>query len=155
MRYEFELREFQPRPYVSSRATTTRAGVPDTIAGLLRVVWEHIESLAGMPAGPPFTCYHRDEGDVVEIEAGIPLDRQIEGAVGVMSGVFPGGDAVSVFHVGPYEGLREASAALVAWAARNGRKRRGPIIQIYWTDPGAEPDETRRRTEVVMLLQSR
>lgn len=155
MRYEFELREFQPRPYVSSRATTTRADLADTIAGLLRIVWEHIESEAGMPAGPPFTCYHRDEGGVVEVEAGIPLDRQIEGAVGVTSGVFPGGSAVSVYYTGPYEGVREATAALAAWAAKNGREPLGPVIQNYWTDPSAEPDETKRKTEVVMLLHPR
>lgn len=153
MSYEFEVREIPAQPYASSRAATTRKGIGETIAVLLKEVWEHIEQSDGVPIGPPFTAYTRDNGDDdIEIEAGIPLDRPIEGNERVICQMSPGGEAVSIVHIGPFEGLRGADAALAAWAAKNHRTPHGANVHVYWTDPAAVQDPAKWKTEVVMFL---
>ncbi len=53
-------------------------------------------------------------------------------------------------HVGPYETLDQTYGALMGWIAEQGRSVAGPMWEVYWSDPGAEPDPTRWRTEVIV-----
>jgi len=50
----------------------------------------------------------------------------------------------------PYETLDQTYGALMGWIAEQGRSVAGPMWEVYWSDPGAEPDPTRWRTEVII-----
>jgi effector-binding domain-containing protein len=52
--------------------------------------------------------------------------------------------------VGPYDTLGETYAALMRWIGEQGRVVAGPMWEVYWTDPGTEPDPARWRTEVII-----
>jgi effector-binding domain-containing protein len=52
-------------------------------------------------------------------------------------------------HLGPYDQLRAAYRALGLWLVEQGFKMAGPPWEFYWTDPGAEPDPNRWRTEII------
>lgn len=54
------------------------------------------------------------------------------------------------WHVGPYDTLAETYAALMGWIGEQGRTVAGPMWEVYWTDPGTEPDPARWRTEVII-----
>ena len=46
-----------------------------------------------------------------------------------------------------------ASEALDRWCAEHGRRAAGPNWEVYWTDPGREPDPAKWRTEVLKPLE--
>jgi AraC family transcriptional regulator len=54
--------------------------------------------------------------------------------------------------VGPYEALEGTYAALQAWLDEVGATASGPMWEVYWSDPGAEPDPARWRTELLVPL---
>ncbi len=160
MEYTFELREARPQPCLLCRTTTTRARLTETTAELLGWVWAHLQEQEAMPVGPPFTRVHDLPGSLqgdsaVELEAGIPVDAPVPGGGPVVTGMLPGGDVASTYHIGPYAGLRGAEAALSAWVRRQGRKAAGASWMVYWTDPGSEPDASVWKTEVVIPLLPR
>jgi effector-binding domain-containing protein len=76
----------------------------------------------------------------------------IRGKGRIKSGTLPGGEVVSTVHVGAYDHLPDAGAALAAWAEAHGRAATGPNWELYVTDPGVEPDPTQWKTEVIKPL---
>ncbi|MDL4773316.1 MULTISPECIES: MerR family transcriptional regulator [Thermomonosporaceae] len=89
------------------------------------------------PAGP--------QGPLVGL---FPLDLADEIVVGVTapdpSGgeVLPGGTFAVAVHVGPFDQIAFTGHALLAWCADHGHTPRGPLREIYLTDPaGVAPDE--------------
>lgn len=82
-------------------------------------------------------------------------EKPIAGAGAIEVGELPGGEVMSTFHLGPYSGLPQAAAALHAWAAKHDREAAGPEWYSYWTDPGAEPDTAKWKTEVILPLKPR
>jgi DNA gyrase inhibitor GyrI len=61
----------------------------------------------------------------------------------------PGGRVASTWHVGSYHELPRTYARLEAWIDEQGYTRRGAAWEIYWTDPGIEPDPAKWRTQVL------
>ena len=57
------------------------------------------------------------------------------------------------WHVGPYDTISQGHAALAAWIEENGRTAAGPVREVYWTDPGQEPDSSRWKTELLMPIE--
>ena len=91
----------------------------------------------------------------VDLEGGCPVASPVAGAGDVHPGELPGGEVAFTWHVGPYDTIGEAHGALTAWVLANSRKQRGPMWEVYWTDPGQEPDPTRWKTELIMPLEPR
>ncbi len=57
-------------------------------------------------------------------------------------------------HVGPYDGLPQAYAAMVEWMTKNGRvaAKGGEVREVYLSDPEKEPPE-QWRTQTYILLK--
>lgn len=63
----------------------------------------------------------------------------------------PVGEVATTAHYGSYAKLGAAHEAIAEWCSIHGRRRAGPIWEVYghWTE-----DETRLRTDVFYLLES-
>src|SRR5262245_17873419 len=73
------------------------------------------------PTGASFFRYlFIGEDEHFEIEVGFPDAGAIDGDDGVSSSVLATGRYAVTVHTGPYDHLRDAAAALKAWAAENG-----------------------------------
>ena len=70
----------------------------------------------------------------------------------VQASMLPGGAAAVTWHVGPYDDLRAAYAALAAWLEASGREPLGAPWESYWSDPLLTPDQRDWRTEVLWPL---
>jgi AraC family transcriptional regulator len=101
------------------------------------------------PAGPPFARY-TFLADAVAIEAGFPVGFEVPGESVVEPSVLPGGPVAVTTHMGRYEDLEHAYQAVLGWLRARGRVPTGPHWEVYFTDPNAEPDPTRWRTDVVV-----
>lgn len=96
--------------------------------------------------GPPFGYYPAMPTDTVAVEAGFPVSApaEVEGAAHRF--VIPGGRAVQVLHVGPYDAMEQTYAELQAWMAEQGIVAAVGMWESYLSDPEAEPDPTTWRT---------
>jgi effector-binding domain-containing protein len=147
----FEIQERASQPALVIRLHSSIAEIPAMFAVALPEVWHAAEAMGLTPSGPPFGRYLSEFAPELDYEAGVPLPQPAPAAHGRAEPVeLPGGTLAVGWHVGPYETLGETYAALMAWIAGQGRTVAGPMWELYWTDPGTEPDASRWRTEVIV-----
>jgi effector-binding domain-containing protein len=154
MAHTVETKELNPQPILSIRAETTAAEISSTLAKILPEVLGYITETGARPAGPPFTRFHYYSPDHVELEGGLPVSKSVFGRGKIQAGELPGGVAAVTWHLGHYDKLSEAYAALGAWVKEHGREPVGPPWEVYWTDPGEVKDPAEWKTEVIWPIRS-
>jgi effector-binding domain-containing protein len=87
----------------------------------------------------------------MNIECGVEVDQPFAGNERVVCSSTPAGIVATTVHLGPYDRLGEANAAIHQWCAEHGRTLAGPSWEVYghWTD-----DVSKLRTDVFYLLQA-
>lgn len=153
MAYTCTLKVLKPQPVMSIRGPAAAHAIPAKIAEFLSEAWGYVQQKGGRIVGPPFTRFHGAHDGAVDLEGGVPVENALPPGGRIQAGELPGGEAVVTTHVGPYDGLPEARAALEAWTKSAGRKAAGPAWQAYWTDPGEVKDSAKWQTEVVLPLE--
>jgi effector-binding domain-containing protein len=153
MDYEIEVKNVSPQPVVSIRTKCKPGAIKETLSDLLPSSFTHVMARGKHPAGPPFTRFHRFTPEEVELEGGCPVTEHVDGDGRVEAGELPGGEVAATVHVGPYETLSEAYAALEEWVKLNGRRQKGAPWEVYWSDPGQETDPGRWKTEILMPIE--
>ncbi|WP_433430446.1 MerR family transcriptional regulator [Nonomuraea sp. CA-141351] len=97
--------------------------------------------------GPPrlIGLFPIELDEAFEVGAALVLDR--DGAAepweraGLSLEVLPGGAFACATHVGPYDQISLTAHAVLAWCAERGHPLRGPIHEVYVSDPATtEPD---------------
>jgi effector-binding domain-containing protein len=158
----YEVVHRPPRPAATVTRTVTMATmkeIVDTIPPLL----ERVAALGHVPAGPPFLRYLViDMSADMVVQAGVPVAVPLEADEHLLPDELPAGEYLSTVHVGPYEGLYDATAALLAHAGRNGLRfdehasDAGDVwvsrLEWYETSPVEEPDPARWRTRLEFKL---
>lgn len=156
MDYTIEERALTARPTAVKRFRLPIAQISEVIGPAFMETASAAGRQGHPPAGPPFARYFMTappaEGEPVEFEAGFPVAGPITPAGEVEPGELPGGEAIATLHVGPYDAMQPAYAAIAAWMAGHGRAPGGPPWEVYLSDPQAEPDPATWRTEVVQPL---
>ena len=106
--------------------------------------------------GPPFGFYPQMPSATVVVEAGFPVSAPVTGDVGPRGDahhlVLPGGRAVQVVHVGPYDTMDQTYADLESWMAGQGLRPSAGMWECYLSDPEVEPDPATWRTLIVCPL---
>jgi len=133
MPYDVRIEEAQARQTAVVTARLPMAQVPEWMSGAFREVFAVLGRQGVGPAGPPFARYTMAP-EAFEIEAGVPALRAV------------------TTHLGPYDRLGDAVEAATRWAQVRGIDITGPHWEVYHTDPSAEPDPERWRTDVVVPL---
>jgi effector-binding domain-containing protein len=151
--YEFEIKDFPIQPAATIRTTTTADGLREFFDDALPAVASHLAGAGIEPAGPPFALFHEYDPEKVDLETGFPVAEPIEDGDRVRASDLPGGRAVVTWHVGPYEGLGDAHNEVNAYIEEQGLEPAGPAWEVYWTDPSAEPDPSKWRTEVIWPIK--
>jgi effector-binding domain-containing protein len=147
------------QPYVGVRRLVTQqrlSELADELPGLF--TWLRERGIA--PAGPPFFRYNVIvmEGEL-EVEAGVPVPTEVPADPPLISGVLPAGRYLSQLHVGEYSGLADTTYRLLRWAEARELAwdmlpgdRWGCRLEVYRTDPSAEPDVSKWETELLFKL---
>ena len=104
-------------------------------------------------AGPPFVRYLTRTDALIEYEAGLPVLRPGDGTELIVPTSLPAGPAAATIHMGPYQGLPAAHAALETWRAARQRTASGPGWEVFLTNPLQEPEPKNWRTKVFLPLQ--
>jgi len=153
MSYEVTVKKLDPQPVVSIRTTCHAAEIGATLSEILPEVFSYLRKQGLYPSGPPFTRYHGFSETQVDIEGGMPVAAAVSGEGRIEGGELPGGEAATTVHMGPYEKLPEAHDALHLWMREEKKEPAGPQWEYYWTDPGKEPDASKRKTELVWPIK--
>jgi effector-binding domain-containing protein len=147
------------QPYAGVRARVTIAELGKVVPSLWPDVFAWLGRHGIVPAGPPFIRYHVVDMDgVLEVEAGVSVTDAVPSDGHVQAGVLPAGRYAVLIHTGPPQELVGANATLLDWGLAHGLEwqRNGNIwggrVEFSLTDPRQEPDPTRWRTEVALLL---
>jgi effector-binding domain-containing protein len=149
---KIELRVLRPHQTATVRETVGRDDIPAAIGRIFQAVTQATRKQRIEHNGSPFARYH-SFGDLVDLEAGVPVKSPILPEGTVKPSDLPGGPAAIAVHAGPYEGLADTYAAIEAWLASTGRTASGGPWEIYLTDPSTEPDPGKWLTEVIYPLQ--
>ena len=148
MEREFGTKQVEAQPIVGIREKTTMDRLPQVIGALFGEVHGHIVRNGQSPVGMPLAIYHAMSGNDVDLECALPVASPMAGAGRVRAGALPAGTMATVTHMGPYDGLGETWAALTAWMKSEGHAPGGAPWEVYVTDPGAEPDQSKWRTDI-------
>ncbi|MBU7597869.1 GyrI-like domain-containing protein [Streptomyces sp. P38-E01] len=98
--------------------------------------------------GPAFSRYHGEITETADVEAGFPVDRAPEPDGRVTASTLPGGRVARLVHVGSYDGLPDAWAALGSWIAGRELAERDDFWEVYTTEPTPETDPADLHTEL-------
>jgi effector-binding domain-containing protein len=64
-----------------------------------------------------------------------------------------GGKALKVDYYGDYAGSEQAHVAIMEYIDQNGLTAKEPVIELYITDPGMEPDTSKWLTTIYYLVE--
>ncbi len=148
MKPEFETTQLEARPIVGIRTTVAMSEIGKVMGTLFGEVYGYVQRNGGQAAGMPLAIYYSPPGDTVDLECAIPVASPMAGAGRVQAGELPAGTAATAAHVGPYEALSRTWAGLMAWMESQGLEGAGAPWEVYVTDPGAEPDQSKWRTDI-------
>ena len=152
MSYTFEEKHLDARTVVTIRRETTHEGLAQAFGEILPAIAGAIHAAGGQMASPPFGMYHTFNPPTVDLEAGAAVVASIDTEGDMRCYELPACKVISLMHVGPYDDLGEAHAALQSYVTEKGLKRAGPPAELYWTDPGAEPDSSKWKTELQQAI---
>ena len=148
MTLSFETTQIEARPILAIRTSSTMDKLEEIMGSLFGEVYGYIQQRGQQPAGMPFSRYHSMDGDTVDLECGMPVASAIEGEGRVQAGELPAGTVATVTHMGAYDNLPQTWSALTEWIGSQGLQPAGAPWEIYVTDPGAEPDQSKWRTDI-------
>ncbi len=137
-----EIREvtLAEQPAIAIRESVPVARLPEFFGRAFGVLMEYAGRHGAEFAGPPFAQYYSVEPEAVDVEAGFPLTRAIEGEGEVRGLTLPAGPAAEVLYRGPYSGTGAVYAELFGWIAQHGKEPAGPCREVYLNEPGAVPE---------------
>jgi len=140
-------------PVLFARRRAALAEIPAALAELLPAVFAAATETGAAIAGPPFCRYRDMDSDALTLEAGLPLAAPAAGRGEIEAGALRPGPAATTLHVGPYDELPQAHAAVQAWIAEQGLTPADAPWEVYLTDPGQVPDPAEWQTEVIWPVQ--
>ena len=158
-----EVIERSAQPYVAIKAQVTMQTLGTILPPLHGRVFDWLRERRTPPTGPPFWKYDVIDMDrALSVEVGVPVPARVDGDDLILSGLLPAGQYASLRHTGHPDGLLDATAFLLEWARqqhltwdlshdRDG-ERWGARLEIYETDPAAEPDMTKWTTQLAFRL---
>ena len=145
------------------------AFLPETVyAGMKKTVeWETIGDEMGtmyskisgflqkngiLATGMPFTIYQSVNAGKIEVECGIPVDREFPSTPEFICGKRVAGKYAFSIHVGNYETLETTHTAIQEWITEHQFTITGGPVEVYVTDPVAEPDPDKWVTNIYYPL---
>ena len=145
----FRTMHTEAQPMLAIRETSTMEELPERLGPLFGEVAGFLQRNGEQPAGMPFTIYHEVGGDTtLDFESGMPVASPVAGEGRIRAGELPAARVAAVTHLGPYDTLGGTWSALMDWMESQGLQPAGAPWEVYVTDPGAEPDQSKWRTDI-------
>jgi effector-binding domain-containing protein len=96
--------------------------------------------------------YHEFGSQGIDAEVSVPIVRQVMATGMIKSRMLPAMTVARTVHVGPYDQLGEAYAALRDWIREHGFEVAGPVEERYLNGPGDRVATSEYQTEIEMPI---
>jgi AraC-like DNA-binding protein/effector-binding domain-containing protein len=152
MTYLIEKKNLEPQPVLVVRRRVERSSVATAIGEALPHIFLYAQKNAIPISGYPVTRYLEIGPGMITLEPamriqpGAPETFAPDGDV--RADTLPGGPVAMTTHLGPYDQLKDAYAALEVWIAQQGLHPAGAPWEVYMNDPADFPDSKDWKTEV-------
>jgi effector-binding domain-containing protein len=103
--------------------------------------------------GHVIAVYHSMDANQMSLSAGIEIGDDVEPEEPSELLELTACEAVKADHYGPYDQLARTHESVWAFVQELGRTPIAGPIERYITDPGAEPDQSKWHTEILLPLQ--
>jgi effector-binding domain-containing protein len=153
MEYKVQLEQVSHgRPLAVLRLRARRDELSKVIRTACGTVWNALREQQVKGAGRHVALYLDDQ---INLEVGVEMDAPFGGHGEVVGSSLPAGLVAGVVHLGPYQKLHEAHAAIRDWCSRQQYTLAGPNWEIYghWVDEWNH-DPSLIRTDIFYLLKA-
>jgi len=148
------------RPYMGIHAVARMEELPTVIPQLIGEVFSWLGQHGMQPNGAPLIRYNViNMESELDIDIGVPVaSASASGNSRVSAKMLPAGRYATLLHVGPYDKLMAANAALIDWAKAQGLQwdrwddPKGDAFAARYESYLSEPGEKPERTEVAIKL---
>jgi AraC family transcriptional regulator len=154
MHYDITTQSIDETTLLYKSARCEHRDVAETLAELLPAVFQHMMAKGVPMEGPPTVLYMQWGPATLTLRAGIPVAKGTEASGDVEVAVLPAGPAAVTIHRGSYDGLGDAHAALERFLHERGAEPRGPLREVYLTDPGEVPNPDDWRTQLIWPVRA-
>jgi len=155
MTYSIQKTTLSAQPVLVIRRSIKRSEIAATIAECLHKIFLAAQQSGIALMGPPFMrCVETGPG-LMTVEPGVRINgaaANVAPGGEVVLETLPGGEAATTVHMGKYEDLPEAYAAIQHWMKAEGLQMGGAPWEMYVTDPGDYPDPKDWKTEIYWPL---
>ncbi len=143
-----EIIELQPQEAIAVRGDVAIADLPEFFQRAFHEAAEAASASGADIVGPAFGFYPEMPTETVVVEAGFPVAAPADVHGSAHRFVLPGGRAVQVMHVGPYETMETTYEALQSWMTERGLVPAVGMWESYLSDPQVEPDPANWQTRI-------
>ena len=155
MKLEFTTKELEAQLIIGIQTSVALAKIGDVLGQMFADMLAYLQKHGQSPIGMPLTRYHCMDGDTADLECALPIAAPIAGTDRIRCSELPSGTMATVTHMGPYDNLPGTWAALAEWMSSQGLEPAGVPWEVYVTDPGAEPDQSKWRTDIFFPVRPR
>jgi effector-binding domain-containing protein len=150
LKYEITVEIVHPLTLAAVRATVPAGGVAAAWKPALDKVWAFLRANRALGPGHNVFLYHHPErpGEATKVDFRVQVSNRFEDEH-VACVETPSGEVARTVHVGPYERLGDAHAAIHQWCKTNKRKIAAASWEIYgdWNN-----DSEKLETTITYLL---
>ena len=148
MPYEFALHRLPEMTVLAIRESVDEAGFPGFLGAAFPELFTHTGTHGVVVTGHPFVIYHAFGPDAIDAEVCVPVAGPAPEAGRITAHALPAETVVRTLHVGSYDELGQAYAALETWATDHGYVSAGPHRERYLNGPDATSSPADYRTEI-------
>jgi AraC family transcriptional regulator len=156
MTYSITKNDLSLQPILVARRRVGRSEIAATIGEVLPKIFLYAQKNGIALTGLPFTRYVDVGPGLLTIEPGMRIAAAGEDLNSIdpeiVSDTLPAGPAASTTHIGSYDKLPDAYAAIQQWIEAEGLVAAGAPWESYVTDPAEYPDPKDWKTEVFWPL---
>lgn len=150
-KYEVSIRDVEAQTTAVVRTRSRQSELSSVVPAGCGAAWNYARA-AGLPKPGHNIALYRDYVDgEMTVEAGAEMTAPIEGDGNVIASSLPAGRVATTTHIGPYDRMGDANAAIHAYCTEHGLAFEGTSWEIYG-HMGPDSNEP-PRTDVYYLLK--
>jgi effector-binding domain-containing protein len=146
------IHDLPEQDVLAIRAHRPTVEIPTFLGTSFEQLYGRLALLGATPAGPPFVIYHAFEPSMIDAEVCVPYAGTVASNGTVTTRHLPATMAARTLHVGPYDTIGGAYAAVEAWTHEHGYEPSGPVRECYLNGPGDGVSPAEYRTEVLLPI---
>jgi effector-binding domain-containing protein len=150
MRDDIMMLAVPEQPVISIRGRTTQEDLPAFIGRSFGDIYAHLGLLGVIGNGRPFVIYHGFSSGQIEAEVCVPVSREVSATGRIQTRILPACTVARTVHVGPYDDIGLAYAALNDWIDERRCSVAGAYRERYLVgiDDGVAPAGYRTEIDV-------